>query len=122
MPAALLVLGPPDGNRLERDCPRTDLCSVNSGDSCVWRVPRNLAAVRQIQKTLAGEHGWAFWDWSAAMGGACGMQRLVARDPPLGFFDHVHFTKPGYVAVADLVFADLMTAYDNWKRAAGRSR
>jgi hypothetical protein len=34
--------------------------------------------------------------------------------------DHVHLSKTGYALTADRLFADLMRAYDDWKRAPRR--
>ncbi len=124
--AAILVLGAPDGNRLDpsrlRDEARQDVCAASAGGAtaplCSWREPPNLAAVRAIQKRVAAEQGWAFWDWSQAMGGACSMHRLFLRDPPLAFADHVHLNGAGYAAAADVLFFDLINAYEHWKRGA----
>jgi lysophospholipase L1-like esterase len=69
---------------------------------------------------VALRHGWAFWDWSAAMGGACSMHQGLAEDPPLAMSDHVHLSKAGYALTADRLFTDLMRAYDDWKRAGRR--
>jgi lysophospholipase L1-like esterase len=35
--------------------------------------------------------------------------------PPLAMPDHVHLSTPGYQAMADLLFGDLMRAYETWK-------
>ncbi|MBV9863407.1 MAG: hypothetical protein JO267_14810 [Alphaproteobacteria bacterium] len=131
--AAILLLGPPDGDRLDKACaqsadaakPATPALSPaaapecvadgSAANSCAWRPPRNLAVVRQAQKRLAAQRGWAFWDWSQALGGACGMHRLVGRDPPLAAPDHVHMTKAGYTAAAEVLFGDLMAEYEKWK-------
>jgi lysophospholipase L1-like esterase len=123
--AALLVLGPPDGNRLAPSCPhaaaRQDVCVAGgevAAPACSWHEPPNLAAVRHIQQRVAAAEGWALWDWSQAMGGPCSMHRLFLRDPPLAFADHVHLNGAGYRATADVLFFDLMNAYEGWKRGA----
>ena len=136
--AAILVLGPPDGNRLDPACPRLptpraeragtpiearpDICVAGEEDatapSCSWREPPNLAAVRHIQERVAAAEGWAFWNWSQAMGGACSMHRLFLRDPPLAFADHVHLNGAGYRASADVLLFDLFNAYEAWKRGS----
>ncbi len=123
--AAVLVLGPPDGNRIDRSCPRDEregcVEAAFAPQSCAWREPPNLAAVRGVQQAVAAHQGWAFWDWSRAMGGACSMHRLFLRDPPWAFPDHVHLNKLGYAAAADVLFFDLITEYERWKRSgAGR--
>jgi lysophospholipase L1-like esterase len=115
--AAVLVLGPPDGNRLPQDCAKDIAAACGSRDgACAWTAPRNLAAVRDIQRRAARRHGWAFWDWSAAMGGSCGIERWLGHDPPLAMPDHVHLNKTGYAATADALFSALMREYDSWRR------
>jgi len=121
--AAVLVLGPPDGNRLPPGCSKEAAAACGSREnSCAWAEPRNLAAVRDIQRRAARRQGWAYWDWSAAMGGRCGIDRWLGQEPPLAMPDHVHLNKGGYAATADSLFAALMREYDSWRRArvAGR--
>jgi lysophospholipase L1-like esterase len=118
---AVLVLGPPDGNRIEGSCPREKregcVSAAAAADPCAWREPPNLAAVRRIQKRVAAQQGRAFWDWSQAMGGACSMHRLLVHDPPWAFPDHVHLNKLGYGATADVLFFDLINEYEKWKKS-----
>ncbi|HEX3952706.1 MAG TPA: GDSL-type esterase/lipase family protein [Stellaceae bacterium] len=125
--AAVLIVGSPDGNRLAKECNGAAAAAVgcradpsDSGAACAWTEPRNLAAVRDIQRRIAAQQGWAFWDWSAAMGGACTMPQWVAADPPLAMPDHVHLSKAGYAATADMLFRDLMHADEDWKRTRRR--
>jgi lysophospholipase L1-like esterase len=117
--ASILVLGPPDGNRLAAHCTpascRPDAGSDAGGDECVWREPPKLAGVRETQRHVAAEHGWAYWDWFAAMGGVCSIDRMMAASPPLAMADHVHLSHAGYEKMADLLFADLMREYQRWK-------
>jgi lysophospholipase L1-like esterase len=116
--AAVLVLGPPDGNRRDKSCSGDAIntgCGVAAG-ACGWQMPRNLPEVAAVQRRIAGQMGAAFWNWSAAMGGACSLHAFVGHDPPLAMPDHVHLSKAGYAAMADLLFADLMAEYDNWKK------
>ena len=49
------------------------------------------------------------------MGGVCGIDRMTAADPPLAMPDHVHLSHAGYEAIADMLFGDLMGAYDGWR-------
>jgi lysophospholipase L1-like esterase len=119
--ASLLVLGPPDGNRVAPGCTAT-ACRRDGGstaDQCAWQAPSPLAAVRAAQRRVAAEHGWAYWDWFDAMGGTCSIDRLAARDPPLAAADHIHLTRAGYSAIADLLFADLIAEYDKWRARRG---
>ena len=140
--AAILVVGPPDANRLPRPCWGTDLretalgfsCAALSPDErvdyadlfgqtsgdpvCRWHPPPDLTTVRQIQQQIATARGHMFWDWSAVMGGACGTHRWAVADPPLAFFDHVHLQPEGYALSADRLFADLMDHYSLYRAAA----
>jgi lysophospholipase L1-like esterase len=120
--AAVLVLGPLDGNRLPPGCGKDAAVACGSRDGvCAWSEPRNLAAVRDILRRAAQRQGWAFWDWSAAMGGRCGIDRWLGHEPPLAMPDHVHLNKAGYAATADILFSELMREYDAWRRGrAGR--
>ncbi len=99
--AAILVLGPPDGSK------------PNPGVG--WCAPPHLAAVRRLQQALAADHGWPFWDWCQAMGGAGSMQRLAAQDPPLALADRMHLNRTGYSATAEALYHDLISAYEAWK-------
>lgn len=121
--AAVLVIGPPDGNRRPSECSGEAACRsgpAGEGDSCAWTVPPKLAEVRAAQRRVAQRQGWAFWDWSDAMGGDCAIHKWLHRDPPSAMPDHVHLSKAGYAVAADSLFADLMRAYDEWKRAPRR--
>ena len=121
--AAVLVLGPPDGNRRPSECSGEATCRAGAAardDSCAWTVPANLAEVRAVQRRVALRQGWAFWDWSAAMGGACAIDKWLRQDPPLAMPDHVHLSKAGYAFAADKLFADLMRAYEDSKRTTRR--
>lgn len=68
----------------------------------------NHELVERVQKELAAEHGCAFFSMREAMGGAGSMKRWVAEG--LGLPDHVHFTKEGYVRLADAIIDDLLAA------------
>lgn len=141
--AAILVIGPPDANRLPRGCwgdslreialdfPCAPLTAPERADYarlfgdrasepvCRWHPPPALAPVREILRQAAMAHGHLFWDWSTAMEGACGTHRWAAADPPLAFFDHVHLQPEGYALSADQLFAYLMGHYTRFRTAAG---
>lgn len=123
--AAILVVGPPDGNRRRRACPPAQpqqmSCRPAAADPCRWHEPPRLAAVRRAQRAAAQRAGWAFWDWRGAMGGACSIDRFAAADPPLAYPEHVHLTDLGYEESAEVLYFDLMRAYAAWKRRGARS-
>jgi len=119
--AAILVVGPPDAQRLTSACggrPGAGAqasCLANPNPnraySCEWSTPEPLAEVREIERRQAGAAGAVFWDWSVIMGGACAMHQWVVADPPLARGDHVHMTAAGYNRTAEALFHDLMDAY-----------
>jgi len=110
----ILILGPPDGNRMAHDC-KPPAAGCGTADDCAWREPPKLSGVRDIERRVAADHGWAYWDWFAATGGTCGIDRMANADPALAMPDHVHLSRAGYEGVADMLFGDLMNAYSEWK-------
>jgi lysophospholipase L1-like esterase len=115
--AALIVLGPPDGER--------KLGRGGAGLTCDgrpvragWVTPPNLDQVRETIREIAGTEGAFYWDWRAAMGGPCAMHRWASADPPLAHSDHVHLRSPGYAITADALFAALMAGYERYLQLA----
>lgn len=92
--ASVLLLGPPDSMR-ENDC---------GGET-----HQRLAIVRHVQRQVAEENRWLYWDWSALMGGNCGIARWEKQQ--LARADHVHMTPQGYVISAKALFDALMDRY-----------
>src|SRR5690606_34164673 len=68
--ADILILGAPDAQRPEGG----GTCGDETG---VWRIPRELPLVRDVQRRVAADMGVAFWDWHARMGGDCSAHRLA---------------------------------------------
>jgi lysophospholipase L1-like esterase len=109
--AALLAIGPPDGARHAAgagDC----------GDGR-WSTPPRLASVRAAQRRAAEEEGAFFWDWQAAMGGACSMVEWASVSPPFAAPDHVHLLAPGYRRSADGLFDTIMEGYARYRALRG---
>lgn len=110
--AAILVIGPPDGNR------------AGAGTACppqgaaTWSVPPRLVELRDAQRRVARAGGYYFWDWSAAMGGPCSMDAWTRADPPLAAADHIHLLTLGYRATADKLFTEIMRHYDRHRATA----
>jgi len=79
---------------------------------------KNGAAVRDVMMRLAAKHGCAVWDTFGVMGG----QTSIARWEEAGLAkkDRVHLTRPGYVALGDLLFSAMMEAYGDHVRTANR--
>ncbi len=97
--APILLLGAPDA--LTRNV---------GGSTCGngWNQPKYGALVRNEQRQAAQELGLGYWDWAAAMGGACAANRWFTDG--LMRPDHVHFTQAGGDRVGALLFAALMSA------------
>jgi lysophospholipase L1-like esterase len=113
--AAILVVGPPDGARRGAG----DQCPPPNGDeTAAWSVPPRLPELREAQRRVARTQGFYFWDWSAAMGGACSMVSWARTDPPMAAADHVHLLTPGYRATADKLFDEIMQDYDRYREQA----
>ncbi len=120
--AALLVVGPPDANRLPRGCDRDGAaCAPTGADAgqCRWTPPSNLAVVRDLQRQASARQGAYFWDWSTVMGGACGTHRWTTANPPLAHGDHVHLRSEGYRISADALFDALMDGYAGFRAGGG---
>jgi lysophospholipase L1-like esterase len=108
--AALLVVGPPDGDRRR---PGRSAAPAACGDP-KWTHPPVLDDLRAVQRAAAAQHDAWFWDWYQAMGGACSMLRWAAATPPFAAPDHVHLFAPGYAATADILFRALMAGYAHY--------
>ncbi|WP_428149942.1 GDSL-type esterase/lipase family protein [Brevundimonas sp.] len=106
--AALMILGAPDAVRSGAH----GGCSADGQRA----PPPSLAMVRDVQRRVAADLGVAFWDWQGRMGGACSSDRLALRDEPYMRGDRVHFTSIGADWIGGLLSADLMAAYEAWKR------
>ena len=141
--AAILLVGPPDAERLPARCPgamrsdvRYDCAPLTTaeeanysalfksprprGAACRWHAPPRLATVRRVQAQVAARLGLGFWDWSSVMGAQCGLHRWTQAEPPLARLDHVHMTPDGYARGADALFETLMLQYQTWKVRAAR--
>lgn len=111
--AALIIVGPPDGDRKRRQ--RTSGPST-CGDT-LWVVPPKLDQVRNAEQQAAETLQARFWDWREAMGGACSMPKWVAKG--WASKDHVHLMDPGYEATADRLFEDIMQGYRGYLAIKG---
>ena len=99
--------------KLRRALPADDVPCILAGPSdrgwklgdgryAIWD---RTAPVAQVQREVAAEHGCAFWDWHAAMGGDGSMVGWYYADPKLGAGDLIHHTRAGYVWIADRFIA-----------------
>ncbi|MEM1137831.1 MAG: hypothetical protein AAGI07_18485 [Bacteroidota bacterium] len=75
----------------------------------------NVKLVRDAQKAAAFDAGCAFWDLYQAMGGENAMVSWVNADPPMGHTDYTHFTPRGAKLVAEMMYSEIMRAYEGYK-------
>jgi lysophospholipase L1-like esterase len=110
--AAVLVIGPPDVDR--KNQPPAAGCDGGLAP------PPGIAIVRDAQRAVAAREGWYFWDWQAAMGGACSAETWARETPPLEAPDHVHQKPDGYRKSAGMLFEEIMDGYRRYRsRASG---
>lgn len=136
--ASLAIIGPADGARLPRfargrgpasckalsEAERRNYASlVKSGNGSLarWHPPPKLAEVRAALERVAAARDGHFWDWSAMMGGACGIHAWTRSDPKLALADHVHISGEGGRRSARAFVQSLLSGYDSAGQMASRS-
>jgi lysophospholipase L1-like esterase len=77
-----------------------------------YQPRERTAQIIRVQRAAASEHGCAFFDTVAATGGPLSMLRWARMTPPLGGRDLIHFTRPGYEAIADKLTDLLLDGVD----------
>jgi lysophospholipase L1-like esterase len=113
--AQIVLVGPPDGAERPPHClgkgpadaachpaPPSDGALYTEPADCDWHTIAHLDLVRDIERKIAGRHGFVYWNWATINPNQCAAHQLVAASPPLMTPDHVHFTPAGYVKGADL--------------------
>lgn len=86
------------------------LLTTNTDSFVKRRYPnKNGAAVRDVMMRLATKYGCAVWDTFGVMGGQQSI--LKWEEAGLAKKDRIHMTRPGYVALGDLLFSAMMEAY-----------
>ena len=105
----ILLLGPPDVLKSKsRVSPADGLALIDFSCTNGMRMPENVSRVRLLQKDLANQAGFAFWDWQGAMGGPCSSVRWVANSMQMK--DHVHLTATGGSLLGKALADDLERA------------
>lgn len=106
--------------RVRQAAPEAAILLTTNTDSYVkLRTPnRHGGTVRDVMMHLATRHGCGVWDTFGVMGGP----RSILDWEEAGFAkkDRVHLTRPGYVALGDLLFSAMMKAYGDHLRMAHR--
>ena len=77
-----------------------------------WQTYPGLGITIKMLREVALENGLAYWDMHRVMGGQGAMMKWVKKSPPLGFTDHVHFTRRGAAYMGDLFCSSLHMYYD----------
>lgn len=107
----MLLLGAPDSlsrqPALRANAPGALTGCEGAGGQSMLFAPPALAAVREIQRRVAGDMGLAWWGWQSRMGGPCAARNWVQRDAPLMRSDYVHFNSAGGLEIARRLQADL---------------
>jgi len=109
----LLLLGAPDAltrNQALKTNAEGALLGCPDAVTPPLIAPPALGRIRGIQREVARDLGIAFWDWQAAMGGPCAARAWTNTVPPMMRPDHVHFRWPGGQALAARLQADLDAA------------
>ncbi len=137
--SAVMVIGPPDAAFLPDFAKRTggasSTCSALGKDEirnysslmnnksprlARWHPPLKLDPVRRAMRRAAAGAEVYFWDWSQAMGGACGIHAWVHSSPKKATDDHRALTADGGKESAKRLFSVLMSGFDSYKRLASR--
>jgi len=77
-----------------------------------WITLDNVDLIIEAQRQAALAAGCAFWDQRAKMGGKGSMREWVLAG--MAQNDHVHLTLPGYKAMGDALYRDLMALYEDF--------
>jgi lysophospholipase L1-like esterase len=135
--AALVILGPIDGNRLPRFVKGEERASapcrpLDAGEEADyserlarddaalarWHEPPKLDAVRSLLARIAGRHGATYWNLSRIMGGPCSMDRWLHSEPPLAYPDHVHLNGEGSRRIGRAIYDALLSGYERYRQQA----
>jgi lysophospholipase L1-like esterase len=103
--ASILMLGPYDR-----------ALKVGRGRHAAWQTQAAIDRIIADQKEACRVDACAFYDQRARMGGPGTMQRWVPDGLAQG--DHTHLTGTGYRVLANALYRDLMTAYNNYLATA----
>ncbi len=74
---------------------------------------KHLTYLRDAQKELALQYGFAYFDLYEAMGGEGSIITWSKSDPTLALTDYIHFTREGGKRAADYVVKALWKQFDN---------
>lgn len=113
--------------RLQEAAPQADCLLMGPGDfpqkgeDGSYGPRESTSYILRAQREIALEHGCAFWDLRAFMGGEGSMTDWVAATPPMAKSDHIHFTRRGYVRVGMGLVDAMMAGFDEHDILSARS-
>lgn len=101
---------------LRKDMPGTSFLVISTADKSYknggdWVTAPGVMALLKDQHELAKQHGTAYWNLYAAMGGEGTMAKWVDGDPVLAQKDHTHFNRQGAAKVAALLYKAMMDEF-----------
>lgn len=97
--------------------PNADILFIGPADMAKqvdgkWRTYPALNMTIKALRQVALENGLAYWDMHRVMGGDGAMMKWVRQSPPLGFTDHIHFTRRGAAHMGDLFSSSMRMYYE----------
>jgi len=101
---------------LRNNWPQTSFLIVGTADKAYKKTDRYITApgvpaLLKVQHELAEQHGTAYWNLYAAMGGEGSMTHWVEGDTVLANKDYTHFNRQGAARVGALLYKAIMDEY-----------
>ena len=101
---------------LQHDLPATSFLVIGTADKSYKKTDRYITApgveaLLKVQHDLAADHGAAYWNLFAAMGGEGSMVKWVEGDTVMANKDYTHFNRTGAGKVATLLYKAIMNEY-----------
>ncbi|MBV8254233.1 MAG: hypothetical protein JO154_16660 [Chitinophaga sp.] len=101
---------------LRNDFPATSFLIIGTADKSYKKgdhyvTAPGVEALLSVQHDLAADHGTAYWNLYAAMGGEGSMVKWVESDTPSANKDYTHFNRLGASKVASMLYKAIMDEY-----------
>ncbi|PSL48811.1 lysophospholipase L1-like esterase [Chitinophaga niastensis] len=101
---------------LRQDLPATSFLIIGTADKSYRKTDKyitapGVGALLKVQHELAADHGTAYWNLFAAMGGEGSMVKWVEGDTVLANKDYTHFNRQGAARVGALLYKAIMNEY-----------
>jgi lysophospholipase L1-like esterase len=101
---------------LRNDLPNTSFLVITTADKSYKKsgnyiTAPGVTALLKVQHEMAKEHGTAYWNLYAAMGGEGSMRHWVEGDTVLANKDYTHFNRQGAAKVGALLYKAMMDEY-----------